>query len=299
MKKLLTLLFLILLSNFLTAQISINDTGNPPDSSAILDIQSSERGLLIPRMTTLEMVQIASPATGLLVFNSDSVDIYVFDGTYWMNIRRDAGPIDPNGFYCPGTVEYGGQTYGVVEIAGMCWMSENLNIGTMISGSAVDNGVIEKYCYQDNAAHCNTYGGLYDWNEMMQYSTGDTVQGICPPGWHVPSEAEWCTMTTFVDPTVNCGVSGWTGTDIGYKLKSTSGWYSNWNGSDAVGFTGLPGGVRPSPGNYLDMTTYGFWWSSQPSSGNAWNRRISAYDDDMGSFHNGQSYGMSVRCVKD
>lgn len=66
------------------------------------DIQSSDKGLLLPRLTTLQMRQITNPAIGLIVFNIDSVDIYMFNGTYWLNLRENANPINP----CP-DIEYG------------------------------------------------------------------------------------------------------------------------------------------------------------------------------------------------
>ena len=79
-------------------------------------------------------------------------------------------------------------------------MAENLNVGTRIngSGSQTNNSTIEKYCYDDNEANCTTYGGLYQWDESMQYSTMPGVQGICPTGWHLPTDAEWTTLTTYL-----------------------------------------------------------------------------------------------------
>ena len=68
---------------------------------------------------------------------------------------------------------YEGQMYRTVQIGNQCWFKENLNVGTMIPGSQemTDNSIIEKYCYENDPANCATYGGLYQWNEMMQYTT--------------------------------------------------------------------------------------------------------------------------------
>jgi uncharacterized protein (TIGR02145 family) len=300
MKKFMLLAASIVIFSSSYSQIGINNNNSQPDPSAMLDVQSNDKGLLIPRLTTLEMDQIASPATGLLVFNSDSVDIYMFNGNYWLNIRKNIHPIYPSTYFeCGWDLDYEGQSYSTVQIGSQCWMSENLNIGDMITGTPTDNGVIEKVCYGNTASNCDIYGGLYTWDEMMQYSTGNPVRGICPQGWHVPSESEWCTMTTFVDPTVNCNVYAWNGTDIGYKLKSTSGWFNGWNGSDAVGYTGMPAGIRSPAGDYFDLTTYGYWWSTEPNGSNAWNRRISAYENTIGRFYNTKTYSLSVRCIKD
>ena len=79
-------------------------------------------------------------------------------------------------------------------------MAENLNVGTRISGSSnqTNNSIIEKYCYDDLEANCNTYGGLYQWDEAMQYSATEGVKGICPTGWHLPTDAEWTTLADFL-----------------------------------------------------------------------------------------------------
>ena len=75
------------------------------------------------------------------------------------------------------------QSYNTVEIGTQCWMAENLNIGTRIDGSRkqTDNAILEKYCYGDNEANCDIYGGLYQWNEMMQYVTNQGARNL--PGW--------------------------------------------------------------------------------------------------------------------
>ena len=76
-------------------------------------------------------------------------------------------------FTCGDVILYGGETYPTVQIGTQCWFQKNLNIGTMINGNAnqTNNGIIEKYCYNNLAASCITYGGLYQWNEAMQYVT--------------------------------------------------------------------------------------------------------------------------------
>src|ERR1035437_2147476 len=106
---------------------------------------------------------------------------------------------------CPGvqTVDYGGKTYNTVQIGSQCWLKENLDVGTMInSATAADsmrnNGIIEKYCFNDDPNNCTTYGGLYQWNEAMQYVTTPGSKGICPTGWHIPTSAEDSTLITTV-----------------------------------------------------------------------------------------------------
>lgn len=96
---------------------------------------------------------------------------------------------------CPGTltVTYEGQVYNTIQIFSQCWLKENLNVGTMIQGdlNMTDNGIFEKYCYYNESDSCAKYGGLYQWDEMMQYTIQQGTQGICPPGWHLPTDVEW------------------------------------------------------------------------------------------------------------
>jgi len=90
---------------------------------------------------------------------------------------------------------------GGVMIGEQCWMAENLNIGEMIDGSQsmTENGIIEKYCYDNDPENCETYGGLYQWDEMMEYVTDTAVQGICPAGWHLHTDHEWKVLEGTVD----------------------------------------------------------------------------------------------------
>jgi len=163
-------------------------------------------------------------------------------------------------WYCNLPVEDNrdGQFYQTKQIGTQCWMAENLNLGTMISGTGnqTNNGTIEKYCYNNSTDNCDVYGGLYQWGEMMQYVTTPGVEGICPPtgGWHLPTDAEYCTLTQFIDPTVNCSTTGWSGTDAGIKMKSTTGWYGGGNGTNTSGFTALPGGARNTNGSFTSIS---------------------------------------------
>ena len=155
----------------------------------------------------------------------------------------------------PFTDNRDGQSYNTVEIGTQCWMAENLNIGNMIpgNGNQTENGMIEKYCYDNNAANCNVYGGFYQWNEMMQYVTTPGVKGICPDGWHLPTDAEWCVLEQFVDPSISCSAIGYRGIDGGGKLKEsgTGHWTPpNTGATNSNGFTALPGGNRHYNGNF-------------------------------------------------
>jgi len=199
------------------------------------------------------------------------------------------------GLPCPGlpAVTYEGQTYKTVQIGSQCWFKENLNIGTRIDGAGdqTDNGIIEKYCYNDDLSKCDIYGGLYQWNELMQYTSISGSQGLCPDGWHLPVNDEWTALTTFLG-----GVEF-----AGGKMKETG--LLHWNdpntgATNESGFTGLPGGIRMSVGAFSSIGASGTWWSStEQSSNSVYDRGLSTY----GSYVSVGTYikpmGLSARCV--
>jgi uncharacterized protein (TIGR02145 family) len=206
---------------------------------------------------------------------------------------------------CPGIpfVIYEGQTYNTTQIGSQCWLRENLNVGVIISGTSdqLDNSIIEKYCYDDLNANCDIYGGIYQWREMMDYSLTAGAKGICPEGWHVPTNEDWCTLLLFLDITVDCNAIGNTGTTVGYKMKSITGWDNDGNGSNESGFTAIPGGVRNS-GYYEGLGWASDFWTSTPNTSpgayyfvcGSNSPKIARYNSDLSSGH-----GLSVRCLKD
>ena len=197
-----------------------------------------------------------------------------------------------------------GKAYSTVEIGTQCWMAQNLNIGTRIDAvnNQTDNGTIEKYCFDNTETNCDVYGGLYQWNEMMQYSTAPGVKGICPTGWHLPTDAEWCTLEQEVDPTITCSSVTWRGVDCGGKLKETG--TTHWNSpntgaTNSSGFTALPGGNRGFDGSFLTLGDFGAWWSSSPDEPSLSLHRELYYNGAGVYRHSSdESFGFSVRCLK-
>jgi uncharacterized protein (TIGR02145 family) len=214
---------------------------------------------------------------------------------------------------CPGssTVIYEGQVYNTIQIFSQCWLKENLNVGTMIPDNQhmSNNGLLEKYCYNNETDSCNKYGGLYQWNEMMQYTTHQGSQGICPQGWHIPSDSEWKVLEGAVDSQFGIGDPEWDiqtiryrGYDVGTNLKTTSSWTNNGNGTDLFGFSALPGGCRIYDGGFGLNGVLGYWWpSSQNGIFRAWYRSLVNYASGVyrDNFENNKDYGFSVRCVQD
>ena len=185
------------------------------------------------------------------------------------------------------TVNYGGQIYNTVQVGSQCWLRENLNIGSMIiiASTQTNNNVIEKYCYNNNPANCNTYGGLYQWDEAMQYATNEKAQGICPSGWHIPSLAEIDTLRASIR-------------NNGNSLKDVSQGSGSGTGTNTSGFSALlagygSGGIFSSLGN---NTT--FWGSTQYDASTALGLYLTDYDASIAFSYFNKTSGFSVRCVK-
>ena len=192
------------------------------------------------------------------------------------------------------------KTYKSVKIAEQIWMAENLNYeaGGSCGGTVSEtekwidedtgevSGEWTYYLLEDkNNANCDKYGRLYDW---------ETAKKVCPKGWHLPSDTEWKTL-----------VEG--DKEVGNKLKATSGWDNNGNGTDNYGFSALPGGSSEYSffgdsyyENFDGVGSYGCWWGD--SNDIPKRARISdnfSYDIDGNIYNVGNSGKCSVRCIKD
>jgi len=142
----------------------------------------------------------------------------------------------------------------------------------------------------------------------MQYITTQGMQGICPTGWHIPTDGEWCTVTQFLDPTVNCGVAGWSGTNAAGMMKSTGTIQAGtglWNtpntgATNESGFTAVPAGYCDYDGTfyYVGIIDYS-WSSSEYDTGDAWSRYLYYGTNTVGRYYYDKSIGFSVRCLRD
>ncbi len=217
---------------------------------------------------------------------------------YWKVVAHDShgastsSPVwsyTTTAWVCTNQVSYLGRTYNTVQIGTQCWFKENLDAGTQLVGfvEQTNNSVIEKYCYNDVAANCNTYGGLYEWGEVMQYSTSEGAQGICPIGWHIPTYAEFLRLDTAVAFNANA-------------LKAVGQGSGYGTGTNTSGFSALLAGWR-WPGGYFDgITTWTYYWSSTFYISNP----ASVYTYSLEDINNHNGYGLlgwnngySVRCL--
>lgn len=198
-----------------------------------------------------------------------------------------------------------GQIYATVQIGGQCWMAENLNIGTQINGGVTqtDNGQIEKYCYNDEASNCDTYGGLYQWAEMMQLpdscqtaSCASIVnaqhQGICPPGWHVPTDDEFKALEIELGMTSAEAdmLNTWRGEPVGEMLKA----------GGSSGFEALLSGRCSSTGAFSLLGSYEYPYTADEYGTNyAYRRCLRSSSNDVGRWNTfSKSTAFSLRCVK-
>ena len=207
------------------------------------------------------------------------------------------------------TDERDGQTYKTVTIGTQTWMAENLNYAYTDVPYKHGNYTSDStsWCYKDSASYCTKYGRLYTWAAAMDsvgtWSTngkgcgyGTTcsptypVRGICPEGWHLPTKAEFETLFTAVG-----GKS-----TAGKVLKSTSGWNSSGNGSDAFAFSALPAGYRNDLGDYLNEGyNAGYWSSTEYGSYNAYSMLLDYISADAGLGNASKGLAFYVRCLRD
>ena len=204
-----------------------------------------------------------------------------------------------------------GQTYKTVKIGEQWWMAENLNYAyTGVPFKFGDNtSDSTSWCYDNDPANCAKYGRLYLWSAAMDSAgiiLGNTangcgygeicnldnvkVRGVCPEGWHLPDTTEWNALFN--------AVGG--GETAGIMLKSTEGWYSKGNGSDAYSFSALPAGYRDYDGNYdYEGPNADFWSSTEYGSSLAYFMFLYYCDDNAYLYGLNKGHGFSVRCLKD
>ncbi len=184
-----------------------------------------------------------------------------------------------------------------IQIGSQLWTCKNLNVHHYRNDDIIPevrdsaewaNLTTGAWCYYNNDSALGAiYGKLYNW-----YAVNDP-RGLAPEGWHVPTDAEWTTLTTYLG-----------GDSIsGGKMKETgtSHWQSpNAGATNESGFTALPGGALNYDGVFDLIDGYGFWWSStETRATNAWSRALSYGSTDIGRGDNHKGCGFSVRCIKD
>ena len=196
-----------------------------------------------------------------------------------------------------------------IKIGNQTWTTKNLDVTTYRNGDKIPQVKNKKkwaklktgaWCYYENkTAKGTTYGKLYNW-----YAVNDP-RGLAPKGYHIPTDAEWTILTDYLGGD----------TIAGTKMKSTSGWDNNGNGSNTSGFAGLPGGYRKSlirksrnglirksrirliRKKFNGIGDFGNWWSSsEDGADSAWCRNL---NDNVNRYDDRKLFGFSVRCLRD
>ena len=190
-------------------------------------------------------------------------------------------------FYCGDTLKdlRDGQKYATVLIGRQCWMKQNLNVGSQISSSTymTNNGILEKYYYNNDSVVNSMYGGLYQLDEAMNYNSD--VHGICPYMWHLPSMSEFDTL-----------IVRYGGDSLaGMALKDTANSWGPKPGNNLSGFSGLPGGYKDANTSSFYQKNYNaLFWTSSP------NNFLTLYGNANALFYTTYpSFGLSIRCICD
>jgi len=218
------------------------------------------------------------------------------------------------GVRCPGTpsvTDIDGNLYYTVQIGTQCWTQSNLKVSKYRNGDNIPTGLGNSSwgsttprgayaIYDNNSVNDGLYGKLYN-----HYAVMDT-RGLCPTGWHVPTDGEWNVMVKFLDPNADTGTVGWQNTSAGGALKSTAtqptpgGWNSpNAGAINSSGFSAGPGGLRQYFGDFENLGINGIYLSSSLSGTLAFVRWLSTFNGDLIRTANHRATGSSVRCLRD
>ena len=218
--------------------------------------------------------------------------------------------------------DYDGNSYKTIEIGEQNWMAENLKVTHYADGTPIPFVTDEAdwssmdeedraYCWYDNLSeYKDTTGALYSWTGAMNGSSGvndsvTLVQGVCPDGWHIPTDEDWKELEIFLGMSAETADKyDWRGSDEGGSLKEMG--FSHWDlpnaGADnASGFTALPGGFRSYTGTFYGVGQYATFWTANQKSGseNIWYRVLNQDEKRIYRHYNLRNQGHSVRCVED
>lgn len=210
-------------------------------------------------------------------------------------LEQDTSIPDPEPCNGLPIVLYQGKEYPTVQIGSQCWFAKNLDVGLFNSSDQkmTDNGITEKYCYGNDTANCSIYGGLYQWDEIMQYGSEPGAKGICPPGWHIPTIDEWFELCEYL------GRDYWAGEML--KDNTTGLWETpSSNAYNGSGFTALPSGTwfADSTFSNLGLNAY-YWYSDEVNANYAWNRILDHTTTKFREVATKKNNARSVRCIKD
>jgi uncharacterized protein (TIGR02145 family) len=198
-----------------------------------------------------------------------------------------------------------GNLYNTIIVGTQVWMAENLKTTSLNDNTPLteitDNAQwiatsSPAYCWFDNdVSNKSTYGTLYNWYTV---NSGK----LCPTGWHVPTDSEFNIMEISLGMAADqADLWGSRGTDHGTKIKNTTGWADNGNGTNTSGLSALPGGYRfGATGEFFLLTTITYWWTAtEHDADRGWYRRLDSGYTNVYRASTSKKGGKYVRCVKD
>ena len=273
--------------------ISQNNLQNEPDIENVSFVKNGEENVLKSTRTTVDM-----PYTqfDLLLYKGIS-------GKYTTLVTDIPSSSHTTTFKFFTCTDYDNNNYAIVQIFQQAWMAENLKVTHYLNSDEILNETDNTawsdlstgaYCWYNNdeATYKTTYGALYNWY------AGNDSRKLCPSGWHMPSDGEWTTLTTFLGDL----------SEAGGKMKSTgtheagTGLWSdpNLGATNESGFSALPGGIRNDTGIFDLVGNASNWWSATQSSSNyAWYRHVSYNEASVSRGNLKKTFGYSVRCIRD
>ena len=317
---------------------------NPRDGETLMQgdvvpvkaMADDEDGSITELSIFVEGEEVGTSETSTYIYNWNTADLevggYILSAvaiddddksgaTNIMVLLSTHGGLNPDLDY--GTVsDVDGNTYGTIEIGDQVWMAENLKVTkysdetpiTQLSDEAEWNAMtadVQAYCWFNNLTeYSDTSGALYTWAAAMNGElSSDTipsgVQGVCPDGWHLPSDAEWKILELFLGMSqADADNYDWRGSDEGGQIKETgfSLWaFPNTGGSNSSGFTAVPGGFRSAKGLFFSIDQSAAFWTTTAVEGTvrAWYRTLNFDKEQIYRQYNDRRMGFSVRCVKD
>jgi len=258
-----------------------------PHSSAILEVSDSSKGVLLPRLTSSQRLAILQPASGLLVFDTDSARFCFFTGQGWNCLGLPPGQtggemlywngiqwtmIQPGNqgdrlFFCQGipvwasqgcptqcpalVTDTSGITYNVINLGNQCWTVQNAGTNRFANGNLITEVQGNNAWSQStSAAWCyyNNDPNQSGLGRYYNYAAATDARGLCPIGWHVATDTDWKNLEMSLGLTqLQADSIGYRGSQEAQALKSLSNWLNNGNGNNSSGFTALPAGGRSGP----------------------------------------------------
>ena len=250
---------------------------------------------------------------------SAQTDTTVFEGNPYVRLNMSElvstiqtlqNQIDALEFVCGSSYTYEGHDYATVLIGGQCWFAENLRSENYADGSVIPAGLdaatwsattagavtVYDEGGSNEGTNLATYGRLYNWYAV------DDARGLCPSGWHVPTDGEFMTLEmelgmSYTD--ANSISSANRGTDQGAQMKSSASDSPAFDGTNTSGFSGLAGGGRYNDGVFYSEGYFGIFWSASAYGTGAWFRLLSGGYTEVYRYDDSRRFGFSVRCVRD